>query len=459
MLSQQWQKAAKELQQSLTDATIEEAVKNFPPEIYAKIGNTIATTLKQRRKYILKWANEYYHFISEETEITGSEGNNLFDVQRINNKEVSVKVFNTTNNTLFYSRIFKSAETKEIRLFGLKGNDTYRISGNGKNSIGIRISDGINKDSIIDVSALSKKNKEIIVYAKDEVATNNANSIRIHSDTVFRSYRYDWFRYDRRGLTPIIFYSMEDRLYAGVTYRILHNTWDKRPFASTQSLSLHYSFLELAPSITYKGLFPRLVLGSDLSLLANYDDVRWQFYFGLGNDTKFDKDKKLKYYTTRTRQWTFEPRLSKTFGRSTISIFGDAEGIKVINDSARFITKPGMNTTNYDWQTYMGAGIKYSYKHLNDPIVPTKGYYFDATASGEQNINNTSGHYIRYAGNAYFYIPLASKFSLNLRAGASTVAGNPEFYQYEGLGGLIFRGSSKDRFRGKTVFYNTNDIR
>ena len=252
---------------------------------------------------------------------------------------------------------------------------------------------------------------------------------------------------------------MEDRFYAGLTYRILHNKWDKRPFASAQSLSLHYSWLELAPSITYKALFPKLVLGSDLSMLANYDDVRWQFYFGLGNDTKFDLDRKLKYYTTRTKQWIFQPQLSKTFGRSTVSVFADAQGIKVIDDSSRFIVKPGMNTIGYEWQTYTGGGITYSYKHLNDPIVPIKGFYFDATASGEQNLNNSSGHYMKYAGNVYFYIPLVSKFSLNIRTGASTVTGNPEFYQYAGLGGTIFRGSSKDRFRGKTAFYNTNDIR
>src|ERR1044072_3703262 len=66
---------------------------------------------------------------------------------------------------------------------------------------------------------------------------------------------------------------------------------------------------------------------------------------------------------------------------------------------------------------------------------------------------------MKYSGNSYFFIPLVSKVSLNIRTGAVTVTGNPEFYQYATLGGVIFRGTAKDRFRGKTAFYNTNDLR
>lgn len=453
-----WQNAAKDLQQSLTDTAIEEAVKHFPPEIYTKIGAEITVKLKERRKHIIRWANEYYHFLSKEVQVTGSEGDDYFDVQRISNNEVRVQVYRLHNNLPFYLRTFKSSETKEVRLFGLNGNDIYRISGKGKNSISIKISDGINNDSVTDVSSLSEKNKSIIVYAKD-IKTDSSNSIHINHDTTFRSYRYDWFRYNRRGLSPLVFYSMEDRLYAALTYRAVANSWDKRPFASSQSLSLHYSVMELAPSITYKGLFPSRILGSYLSLLANYDHVRWQFYFGLGNDTRFEKSEKLKYYTTRTRQWIFQPQLTKAFGNNTININAGLQGIKVLDDSARLIAKPGLNTTDYKWQTYAGGGLSYSYQQLNNAIIPTKGFYIRASVSGEKNINNPESYYMRYAGHAYFYIPLTSKFSLDIRSGAITVTGNPEFYQHASIGGITFRGSARDRFRGKTAFYNTNDLR
>ncbi len=91
--------------------------------------------------------------------------------------------------------------------------------------------------------------------------------------------------------------------------------------------------------------------------------------------------------------------------------------------------------------------------------MPTKGVYFNATAYGEHNLATSSGYFFDYAATTHFYIPLISKFSLNIRAGAETVTGNPEFYQYPSIGGPILRGFVLDRFRGKTAVYNTNDLR
>ena len=47
-----------------------------------------------------------------------------------------------------------------------------------------------------------------------------------------------------------------------------------------------------------------------------------------------------------------------------------------------------------------------------------------------------------------------------LRTGAATVTGNPEFYQYASIGGAPnMRGFKRDRFWGKTAFWNTHDLR
>jgi outer membrane protein assembly factor BamA len=140
-------------------------------------------------------------------------------------------------------------------------------------------------------------------------------------------------------------------------------------------------------------------------------------------------------------------------------VYADLAGIKIINDTSRYIAKAPANTTGFEWQTYVGGGISYNYRHLDNVIVPERGVYFNATASGEKNLQSGSGYNFKYSGVAHFYIPLVSKFSLNIRTGASTVTGNPEFYQYPSIGGPTFRGTVRNRFSGKTVFYNTNDIR
>jgi outer membrane protein assembly factor BamA len=218
--------------------------------------------------------------------------------------------------------------------------------------------------------------------------------------------------------------------------------------------------MEQAPSITYTANIPKLIAKSDFSLLTNYDDVRWTYFFGIGNDTKFPSDKNIRYYTMRTRQWIIQPSLTRSFGRSAIHASVNLNGVKIINDTARFLAKeyyPGKSF--YNWKTFANESLSYSYQKLNDPVVPTKGVSLNTTATASQGLSTDTHNYVDYAGTALFYIPLVSKFSLNLRTGAETITGQPEFYQYPSIGGTILRGFVRDRFRGKTVFWNTNDIR
>jgi len=451
-----WQSIATDLQRSLTDDVIEKAVQNLPKEIYPLVGKDIINKLKTRRNHITEWATEYYTFLSKEVEIPGTNYSDSFYIQRVNNDATMIEMYHLNNNKSepFYSRNFISSETKEIRLFGLKGDNKYVFKGND-NAIKIKIISESNSDAII----TSNKKNNVIIYKEGDIKANT-NDVKIINDTTNRSYRYDWFRYNKKGLSPSLFYSYEDHLYAGLGYKTKHFAWAKEPFASNQLIDLHYSLMENAFSITYKALFPELVAHTDLSLLANYDAIRWTHFFGLGNETQFASDKKTKYYTMRSRQWVFQPALIKTFGHNTVSIFANMNGIKVIDDTSRFVNQTFYPVkSDYDWQTFAGGGISYSFQDLNNVIIPTKGFYFNAIASGVKNINKKSFYNFKYSGTAHIYLPLVSKFSLGLRAGATTITGNPEFFQYASIGGPTLRGFTRDRFWGKTAFYNTNDLR
>jgi hypothetical protein len=67
-----WQTAAKQLQQSLTNNLIEDAVKKLPPEIFSISGNKIISDLQQRRDHLLEYATKYYLFISRQVEVVGT---------------------------------------------------------------------------------------------------------------------------------------------------------------------------------------------------------------------------------------------------------------------------------------------------------------------------------------------------------------------------------------------------
>lgn len=461
----QWKTIGEELKASLTDAVIEQAVKNLPPEIYAIDGAQITSVLKARREQIPDYTKKYYNFLAREVEITGTHGTEYFDVTPINEDEVSVKLFNKTKEgdkktEPFYSRIFSEKETKEIRLFGLDGKDIYTIEGNANNPIKIRIIAGKDADSVINNTG----GKKIYVYDdKDNKDYINGQNIkpRFSNDTGVNSYVFRSFKYDKHGIKPTFFYSDEDRFYLGLGYGWEHHKWRKNPYAFKQDISAHYSISQRAFSLTYKGLFPEAIGKFNLALLGNLDAVRWKNFYGLGNETLLttqDKD----YNRMQTREAIGSIGLNRTFGNSFVALNAFYNSVEIINDEDRYVAKqiaPGDFKT-FNPKNFAGAAFTYYFQSLNDKAVPTKGITLAGNASFTQNVNETDLSFWTYGGKIQLYIPLVSKFSLAISSGATTVSGDPEFYQYPSIGGgMDLRGFQRQRFYGKTAFWNSNELR
>ncbi|MGI8951802.1 MAG: ShlB/FhaC/HecB family hemolysin secretion/activation protein [Chitinophagaceae bacterium] len=459
-----WQNAAKQLQQALTDNVIETSLQQLPPQIFAISGKEIIAKLKARRNDLVKYATEYYLFLAKEVEVVGTKQSERFEINRVNENETQINLFKTKKDTIidspFYARTFKTNETKEIRLYGLEGNDIYKINGTANNAIKIRIIGGIDKDSIIDQSK-SAGNKIHVYDNYDNYIQSSSAKPHLSKDTTINSYKYAAFSYDKNGFVPSIFYSNEDRVYIGLGFVLTHQEWRKYPFASKQFFDVHYSISQKAFSANYNAIFPKLIGKWDFTLNANYDAVRWTYFFGLGNESQFPV-KNINYYTMRTEEWLFNPSLNRRFGKSIVNIGAFFQSVRIINDTDRFIAKniAPINTQVFTSNRFAGAQLSYNFLQLNDSIAPTKGIAFSANIIYTQNLNQSKQSVTKYAGNVQFFIPFVSKFSFAIEAGAATVTGNPLFYQYASIGGgPTLRGFRRDRFWGKTTFYNSNELR
>ncbi len=133
-----WSQAADRFISQMTDAVIDKAIDAQPPEIRSISGDKIRETLRERRKYLALEVMEYYRFISEIVNITGSDKKELFDVTRNDDGSVLVQVFKITNegnqSTKMYDRLFDPAVTDELRLYGFGGEDKFSIKGNNDRS-------------------------------------------------------------------------------------------------------------------------------------------------------------------------------------------------------------------------------------------------------------------------------------------------------------------------------------
>lgn len=459
-----WMQAANELQNALTDAVIYASVKELPPEIFKISGEQIIEILKSRRKYIPKYATQYYRFLSKQVDVIGSEKSEYFSIQT-SGDSTNVSVYRLKDevkeDTPFYNRTFYPAETKIIYVYGIDGSDVFKIDGD--NSIEIKIIGGFDKDSVIQ----SGKGKVFVYDDKNNVFTTNTAKLRLSNDSDAHEFKYDWYRYNKDKLMPSIFYSNEDRLYVGLGYTLKTYTWRKDSFATKQLLDLHYSISQNAISATYTAGFPNIIGKWSLNVFANYDAIRWTNFFGLGNDTKLTTTDK-NYFRMRSSEWYVSAGLQRQFGKNTFSLSPFFQSVNVLNDSDRFVSKIYAPIRNNVFTTnkYVGIDLKYSFVCVNDSVVPTKGITFLADAAFKNNFTEKD-LYSNYMARMQTYLPLVSKFSLAVKAGIATVGADDEdilnsaqYYEHAVIGGPDnLLGYKRERFWGQTAYYNDNELR
>ncbi|MEO6251909.1 MAG: ShlB/FhaC/HecB family hemolysin secretion/activation protein [Ferruginibacter sp.] len=461
---EQWVSQAKELQQLLTDAVIESSVKQLPAETFSISGNEIISKLRSRRDHLQEYARTYYLFLAKEVDITGSMDNEMFEVKRSNDGSTAVNIFKITNegkikNKPFYSRTFYSNETSEIRLYGLGAADKYDVSGAADKAITVRLIGGPDKDEYKDASTGSSGKIHIYDNPGNNIVAGRKTKQHIENGTAINAYKYDNFIYNKKGIKPVLFYSNEDHIFAGLQYGIKTYGWRKNPFATEQKLNAKYSFTEKGLSATYEGKFVGAVKKWDLDLYANYDQVRWYNYYGLGNETenlKLEREKNR----LRTKEIMGMMGLSRNIGRHhKISFAGFYQTVQIKNDTVFVKGLLPASTELYSNQQFAGAEFEYSFISVNDSLLPTKGFGFATNISYTDNLKNNN-NFIRYSGSAQVLVPFTKTLGIVMRAGAATLSGSPEFYQYNTIGGgKTLRGYRRTRFFGKTSAYSQNELR
>lgn len=450
-----WQSAASELQSAITDEVIDAAVKRLPAPSYQVSGSTIAATLKARRNKLKDWATDYYSFIAQHVDIAGSKKAEQFEVKALNDQDLEVNILDKAGRT-FYSRTFKAGETKEVRLYGIAGADKFTVDGQG-HPVKIRLIGGVEKDDI----TASGNNVRVYDNPGNDMKVSSGSRVKLSEDTTINSFKYSSFKYSKRGVKPVVFYSNEDRLFAGLEYSILTHGWRKEPFASKQSLQANYSISQKAFSVIYNGYFPMVFGKTDVAVRGIYDQVRWTNFFGLGNETRFLGDE-IDFYRARTEEWEGGLGVVRKMNKHALKLSGLYQRIRVLNDTARFIGKVIVEPGNEQFRSknFAGASLVYTFTDLNDVLAPTKGISLAGHAGYKQNLNETDRYVGQLGADVHWYVPLGGFFSLALRAGAETVTGTPEFYQYASIGGAQqLRAFRAVRYWGKTGVYNSNGLR
>jgi hypothetical protein len=463
----EWISIAKDLQSKLTDEVIESSIRNLPPEVYPLSGEEIIAKLKSRRDHLVDFATKYYNFLAKKVDVVGSDKNEYFEVTRLPDGATQVNVYRVSDSgekqtSPIFSKVFKKGETKEVRLFGLRGNDVFRLNGEFNGGIKVRVIGGPGKDSVTDASIVATKKHKTEIYDTHDIVINASNKDEVHytRDTARFGYHYDTYTPDKSGLRPSIFYSNDDKIYVSLGYMVRKNQWRKYPFAYEHGVYVHYSISQGAFSASYKGVVNQIWGKWNLAVNANWDAIRWTNFYGLGNESKFETTN-INYYRMRTREYSGSAGLFRNLGKNQfISFTGFYQDVKIINDADRYLSKTIYAADGlYTSKNFVGLQADYNFSHVDHPVLPSRGLDFFATGSAVRNLKSPDSSFASISGSFDAYFPISNTFIFVVRGGAATLAGHPEFYQYNWIGGSQrLRGYRRSRFFGKSAVNNNNEL-
>lgn len=464
-----WITISRELENALTDQVIDSAFRMMPPAIYAIAGEKTKAKLKSRRNHLTEYAKEYYAFLVKEVTITGTKAKEVFDVIRINDDSTIVNVYRSAakkeNNELFYHRVFLRSETKEIRLYGLDGNDVFNITGETNKGILVRVIGGEGKDNVNDHSLVRGTGHHTKIYdnADNNFNTGPESRTIISNDTLKNDYKRKSFRYDWLAPVQRPGYNPDDGVYVGGGLIWKKQQFGKSPYGFMQSIGGNYAFRTGAYTFWYRGIFKEFAGKWDLNVETDINAPNYsRNYFGLGNETEKKSDTK-NYYRVRFNQLIAGASLKREFGKKHLIDAGIGfQSVKVENNEGRFVSTETskLDSADFGRKNYATAHIHYQFSTVNNPLYPTSGIKINSAVQFTQYLEEGNKNFITVSLDAAKYTSFG-RFTLANHAGVSAnLSDEYEFFQANTLGSSTnLRGYRKDRFAGKTSVYQNTELR
>ena len=475
-----WQKEVDAFLPKMTDELIEEALQQQPPEIRDISAGKIISTLKERRKYLAGEVMQYYRFLSEIVNVTGSDKKELFDITKNNDGSVKLQVYKINKegeqSSKRYERTFDPKVTKELRLYSFGGDDKFVVNGNNSR-IKIRMIGG-DGDDLFENKASAKAG---LVYDTKSVNNKLSGNFRnkMANDTLVNSYQRIYYKYNQVIPFLSVNYNQDDGLFLGFSLKFINHGFRKSPYKSMQEFMISHALATNSFSFRYSSEYIG-VLGRSIDLLTDIDikaPNNTTNFFGYGAESVYDKSKpgKFKYYRARYNLGNLSLMLRKRFSDKVMLAVGPTYQFFSL-DSADNKNRNILNlttgldqTTLHSKQSYFGVKVSLVVDTRDNKIVPMKGIYWQNTFSYLAGTNENSYETRQLNSDFTFYLSIIPKTLIiaNRIGGGHNFGYNflpnfmPfEFYQAQYLGSEDnLRGYRKYRFAGRSKVYNNTEIR
>lgn len=465
-----WLREAKDIVEKLDDEALDEAFSKLPQEVQTKEVEEIKRIFKARRNKIDAFLPKYYKQLREYVILSGTDKKEVFDIERLAEGNVRVKQYRAkkTGEELVFDKVYNATETKEIWVYGLNDEDTFKVSGDEKAKIKIRLIGGKNQDTF-----LVDNSSKVIVYdyadKKNEVKMEGANGRTVLTNKYdINNFNYERVPLNLNMLLPNIGFNPEDGVKLGFLYSSTRSKFIQDPYTAKHVLKGFYSFNTKGLEAEYKGYFPNATNDWMFTIGGRATSPNFAVnYYGLGNETYyFDKEKGKDYKRVRIESYSVSPGY-RYEGKQGASFEANLEydALKVKHQTDRYIADDinGVDAKVFDFQQYGGLKVEYNYEQYNYPANPTVGFGFNSKLGWRMNLEETKQNFAYLDLKASFLhfidrgerLVLATNFTYQTRFNE-----NYDFYHAATIGGNAnLRGFRPERFTGKTSFVQTTDLR
>ncbi len=474
-----WVMIAEDIASRMTDEVIENAIRQWPKEVFELHGEEIIRKLKSRRSLLTQYALDHYLFLAREVDVVGSNKRELFEVEQRANGNVKVVVSKLTKadekGKEIFAREFYLGETNEIRIYGQGGDDKVVISG-GQSKIKVRVIGGDGQDQMINESK-SKRN----VFAYDLLngaSTSGSWTNRFSSHPSVNAYNRKAFLYDR--MAPLIYANLniDDGLFVGGGFIYTKHGFRKRPYKAQHLLLGSFAFNTASFNFKYDGRFTEVIGKWNVEVDADVKSPNYvNNFFGMGNESVFDKkikdvpiidvDNSIQYYRLRFKEYALDVRLSRKIGSSLFISGGPAYqrvGIEDPEGKDRFIKVYSTSLAEPILEKpfdYAGASASWGVDKRNHPTLTTRGIYFQHTARYMKDLASSGGFQANTVSlSLYQSFRLPAKVTFAFRVGGGINTGTYQLYQSQILDGKTeIRGFRKTRFYGDQKLFFNHEVR
>ncbi|PBI85297.1 Calcineurin-like phosphoesterase [Flavobacterium sp. ACN2] len=462
-----WVEQAKYIQESLTDADIDEAFKNMPKEVQDETVDEIKAKLKSRKRDLQKYARRYSDVLRKTVMIAGTDKKDKFVLNHNVKKGIEIQVFRIKKegDELIYTKNVTDDKTKNLWIYGLDDNDVFEVKGEEKSSIKIRLIGGQNNDTYN-----IENGRKVIVYDfKSKENTYNLDSkaqTQLTDDYDVNLYNYEKPKYNVIAGLPNIGYNPDDGVKMGVNLNYTVNNFKQNPYTQRHIFNAFYYFATGGLEFNYVAHFPGLLGKWVIDVESLYTTPNFAMnYFGYGNESQYDDDLGMDYNRVRIRKFNASGAV-RHVGRygSEFSIQPIYQRMTVEETENRYINIPGIvNPDVFNTQNFGSLKVKYLFKNSDFAAKPTLGMAFMVAATWTTNLDDTKKNFPTLESFLGFTHKIDHNGKLILATyvkGKAIFNNNYEFYQGASLGGdTDLRGFRNERFLGSSYFSQSSDLR